>query len=231
VTEVALVVDTMDAADQRLYTGVYHLSIALSDTGLGTLRESAKLLFDADSYRGPLQVNADGTRVAYFVYDPEHPSLTSGFIRPPNTLRVLTIDASGASTIRTVYASENRFEFLAPNLAWQGTDRLIVARSRFAAGEIFGLDRFGITLITLPATSGDDPAVSNYLFPNRRELRDFAVCRQDSYILTIVQTENGDLELARWDGEQRPTPLFLLPSNQTRTFLCWQVPDMLVDGS
>jgi hypothetical protein len=59
--------------------------------------------------------------------------LTSGFIRPANTVRVLTLEGRGASTIRTVYQTENRFEFLAPNLAWQGNDRLVVARSRLTA--------------------------------------------------------------------------------------------------
>ena len=41
-------------------------------------------------------------------------------------LRVLTLEGRGASTIRTVYATENRFEFLAPNLAWQGNKHLVM---------------------------------------------------------------------------------------------------------
>jgi hypothetical protein len=183
-----------------------------------------------ESYRGPLQISPDRAKLAYFVYESSHPSLTSGFIRPANMLRVLTLEGRGASTIRTVYAAENRFEFLAPNLAWQGNERLLVARSRFAPGTTFGIERFGVVQVQLPPA--EEPAgtvtIRTYLFPIQRELRDYATCQDGRFTLTISTLEDGNLELARWDGGERPQAIFLLPANMSRAFLCWQAPDSLV---
>jgi hypothetical protein len=145
-------------------------------------------------------------------------------------LRVLILEGQGASTIRTVYASENRFEFLAPNLAWQGNQRLVVARSRFAEGETFGIERFGLVQVQLPPAEEPTGTVTirNYLYPIQRELRDYATCQDGIYTLTISTLEDGNLELARWDGGERPQAIFLLPSNVSRSFLCWQASDALV---
>ena len=143
---------------------------------------------------------------------------------------MLTLFGRGASTIRTVYGSESRFEFLAPNLEWLGNDRLVLARSRFAAGETFGLDRFAIVQVELPEpgpTPGQGPPKS-YQFADQQQLRDFAVCQDGQYTLTIASSEGGDLSLSRWDGTELPQPLFVLPPNITRAFLCWQAPDALL---
>jgi hypothetical protein len=201
---------------------------------LGEVEGLPQLLLTPESYRGPLQVSPDRSRLAYFVYDPEHPSLTSGFIRPANQLRVLILEGRGANTFRTVYSTESRFEFLAPDVGWQGNGRLIVARARFAPGETFGVERFGIVLVQLPGA--DQPAgviqVRSYLFPNQRELRDFAACLDGHYTLTVAELEDGNLELARWNAtsnsEGRPEALFLLPPTMSRVFLCWQAPDSLL---
>ena len=64
--------------------------------------------------------------------------------------------------------------------------------------------------------------------PNQRELRDFAVCQDGRYTLAIAGLEDGNLELARWDGADRPEPLFVLPPTMSRALLCWQAPDSLV---
>ena len=231
VTQVTLVLDTLDSATQKLYMGVYRVTVRINSDGNGEVVSAAQLLLTPESYRGPLQVSPDGSKLAYFVYDPDRPSLTAGFIRPANVLRVLTLTGRGASTIRTVYVTENRFEFLAPNLAWQGSDRLVVARSRFVDGDAFGIERFGVVKVQLPPPdqpAGDVLAVS-YLFPNQRELRDYVTCQDGRYTLTVTTAADGNLELARWDGEQPPQPLFLLPPNLSRVFVCWQAPDSLLD--
>jgi hypothetical protein len=153
-------------------------------------------------------------------------------IKPPNTIRILTLEGRGASTIRTVYASESRFEFLAPNLAWQGNERLIAARSRLAPGDTFGLDRFAVVQIQLPATGqpAGDVTATSHLFPSQQQLRDFAACLDGRWTLTVASNEAGELELARWDGSAPPEPLFVLPANMTHSFLCWEAPDSLLNG-
>jgi len=147
--------------------------------------------------------------LAYFYFNPEHPSLTSGQIRPPNTVRLLTLEGRGANTIRTVYATETQFEFLAPNLAWQGNDRLYLARSRFAEGQIFGIDRFSIVAVQLPAPGSQSAGqilASNYELPNQQKLRDFAACRTGESALMVIEGADGSLQLARWDHAGRPEP-------------------------
>ncbi len=145
-------------------------------------------------YRGPLQVSPDRGRLAYFYFNPEHASLTSGTIHPPNSVRLLTLEGRGASTIRTVYETENQSEFLAPNLAWQGNDRLYLALSRFAEGQVFGLDRFGVVAVQLPAPgsqSAGEILTSHYLLPDQQELRDFLPCRDGASTLLVVKMTDG----------------------------------------
>ena len=233
VTSVTLLLDSVDRQAQKLYTGVFRVTIRLATAEMGEVGEvvgAAQLLLTPESYRGPLQISPDRTKLGYFVYDPETPSLTAGFINPANMLRVLTLEGRAASTIRTVYVTDNRFEFLAPNLQWQGNDRLVIARSRFAPGDTFGIQRFGVVQVQLPPA--DQPAgaidVRTYLFPTQRELRDYSTCQDGRYTLTIAELENGELELARWDGGERPEALFLLPATMSRAFLCWQAPDSLL---
>jgi hypothetical protein len=216
VTEVTLVLDTMERATQTLYTGVFRMTVRLGVDQPGEISVPAQLLLTPEGYRGPLQISPDRSKLAYFVYEPGHPSLTSGFIRPANMLRVLTLEGRGASTIRTIYAAENRFEFLAPNLAWQGNGRLVVARSRFAPGDTFGIERFGVVQVQLPPADqpGGTVTIRTYLFPIQRELRDYATCQDGEHTLTISSLEDGNLELARWDGGERPQALDTLMSNR-----------------
>ena len=145
-------------------------------------------------------------------------------------MRTLILEGRGANTIRTVYQTENRFEFLAPNLGWQGNDKLVLARSRFAPGDTFGIDRFGIVLVKLPDAErpSDQIQTSSYLFPDQNQLRDFAVCVDGLHTLTITSNGSGVLELARWNGSDAPEPLFVLPETMSRSFLCWQAPDELI---
>jgi hypothetical protein len=230
ISNVTILVDTVDSVAQQLYQGVFRARVGIGDTGVGKIAEQPQVLLTPGSYRGPLEVSPDGDKLAHFVYDPEHPSLTSGVIQPANTVRILILSGRGASTIRTVYQTENRFEFLAPNLSWQGNDTLILARSRFAPGDTFGIDRFGIVRVVLPDPSQPSGEISHtsYLFPNEKQLRDFAVCVEGGHTLTISSSGNGALELARWNGVDAPQPLFMLPETMSRGFLCWQAPDELV---
>ena len=230
VSNVTILVDTVDSVAQQLYQGVFRAHIGIDDLGTGGIAEQPQVLLSPGSYRGPLQVSPDGDKLAYFLYDPEHPSLTSGVIQPANTVRTLILSGRGASTIRTVYQTENQYEFLAPNVSWQGSDTLILARSRFAPGDTFGIDRFGIVRVVLPDPSQPSGEIENfsYLFPNEMQLRDFAVCAEGGHTLTIASNGNGTLELARWNGMDAPQPLFVLPESMSRGFLCWQAPDELV---
>ena len=135
-----LFVDTQDVLGQQSHTGFYRLTVATDAAGVATVTEGPVLLLDEGQYRGPLAVSPDFNRLAYFTYDPNLPSLTAGAVKPANTLNVLTLAGRGASIVRPVYSVETRFEFLAPDVVWQGNDRLLAARSRFAAGTT---ERFG----------------------------------------------------------------------------------------
>ncbi len=224
---VTLFLDTLDNASQELYKGVFRLSMQNNGDGRGALIGSPQLLLAPEDYRGPLQVSPDRGRLAYFYFNAQHASLTSGTIHPPNTVRLLTLEGRGASTIRAVYETENPVEFLAPNLSWQGNDRLYLALSRFAEGQVFGLDRFGVVAVQLPAPgsqSAGDIITSNYLLPDQQELRDFAPCRNGESTLLVIKAADGNLELARWDHTGKPKPLFALTPMLTRAFVCWRAP-------
>jgi len=224
---VTLFLDTVDNATQDLYKGVFRLTMQSNDDSLGKVIETPQLLLAPEDYRGPLQVSPDRGRLAYFYYNAKHPSLTAGTIRPPNTVRLLTLEGRGANTIRTVYETEAQTEFLAPDLAWQGNDRLFLARSRFAEGQVFGLDRFGIVGIQLPAPGSQSAGqilTNNYLLANQQELRDFSACRDGQTTLMVVKAADNTLQLVSWNRTDKPKPLFALPENLSRVFVCWQAP-------
>jgi hypothetical protein len=215
---VELIMDTLDNASQQLYMGIFRLTVVarLDTQGEGAVEGIPQLLLAPEDYRGPLQISPDQGRLAYFVYDPQVISLTSGFLRPANTVRVLTLEGRGANTIRTVYAVANRFEFLSPTLGWQGNDRLYLARSRFA-----------VIQVQLPAPgeqSAGSIATGSYLLPSGKQLRDLTTCRDAQSALLVAQANAESLELARWPGDAALQPLFALPPNLGRVFVCWRGP-------
>ena len=221
---VTFIVDTQDKARLRPFTGVYSLVVNTADGANSTVDE-AQLLLARDTYRGPLIVSPNRNWMTYFVYNADHPSLTSGLIRPANQLYLLALSGVEAGESALVYEAESRFEFLAPNVAWHGDDRLLLARSRFAAGDVFGLDRFGLVVVRLLNSDGQRIGgieTSSYLLPNQQELRDFAPCRNDEFTLMVTRDDDGNLLLARWDGTESPSPIFGIPINLSRTFVCWQ---------
>lgn len=224
-TEVALLADTVDVLRQTPYTGLFRIHLRLHEAGLGELAAPPQPLLPVDSYRGPLQISPDHTRLAFSVYDPDQPSLTSAALRPANTIRLLTLEGRGANTSRTVYTTTDRFEFLAPQLAWQGTERLMLIRSRFAAGDELALDQFGVATLQLPPVGNPGADVSlagQTLLSEQKRLIDLAACRDHQSALAIVADANGQLELDRWDGNNPLEPRFGLPPNLTRVFLCWR---------
>jgi hypothetical protein len=227
-SNVILFVDTSDEERQTPYAGLYRLAVESPREGVAQVREGPQPLLAAGQYSGPLAVSPDLSRLAYFAYDAAVPSLTSGATRPPNTLSVLTLPARGESSTTPVYRSETRFEFLAPAVAWLGSDRLLAARSRFAAGG-GGVDQFGIVQVQLPAgpasatdtAAGLEAAASTYLLPRRQSLLDFAACL-DGAALLLTRDPDGAQALARWQGQGQSFPLFGLPAALDRTHLCWQ---------
>lgn len=223
---VELLLDSADRATQEQYQGLFRLNVTTDATGRGALDGEPELLVAAGRYRGPVRVSPDRTRIAFFSYDPEVASLTSGVITPANQLRLYTLSGRGASTIRTLYSVETRFEFLAPSLEWLGNNRLIAARSRFAAGDVLGLDRFGLVMVQLAADDAlpaltAPPTATSSLLPNGRSLLDFAACRDAAGVLLVVDDGQESLELQRWRGEGRPEPIYRVPANLSRTFVCW----------
>jgi hypothetical protein len=227
-SNVILFVDTIDEERQTPYAGLYRLAVQSTGEGAAQVSEGPQGLLAAGQYSGPLAVSPDLGRLAYFAYDAAVPSLTSGAVKPPNTLNVLTLPPRGESSTLPAYRSETRFEFLAPAVAWLGGDRLLAARSRFAAGGS-GFDQFGIVQVQLPAAgdamlggegAGAEAAASTYLLPRRQSLVDFAACL-DGAALLLTRDPDGAQALARWQGQGQSFPLFGLPAALDRTQLCW----------
>ena len=145
-------------------------------------------------------------------------------VKAANTLNLLTLSGRGASLLRTVYTSETRFEFLAPQVVWQGSDQLLLARSRFDSSGTLSLDRFGIVEVKLPppgAAPGDEINAVSYQLPRQQSLLNFAACSDGSALLLTREGE-GTQSLAHWQGQGQSRPLFGLPAQLDRIFLCWQ---------
>ena len=223
-SNVVLFVDTADRAGEQPYTGVFRLTVQTDEAGQGQITEGPIPLLEGGQYRGPLVVSPDLSRLAYFVYDANHASLTSGAVKPPNTVNMLTLSGRGASIIRTVYTTETRFEFLAPDLVWQGSDRLLLARSRFAPTSSDAVDRFGIVQVQLPPSGsapGSEITATSFLLPRQQSLVDFAACLDGRSSLLLTRERDNTQSLSRWEGGQQVFPLFGLPAELDRSFLCW----------
>ena len=220
-----LFVDTSDSTLQQPFAGVFRMRLERGEEGAGILSEGPQQLLEMGSYRGPLALSPDRTRLAFLAYNPDHPSLTAGVVQPPNTVNLLTLAGRGASVIRTAYATESRFEFLAPRLAWQENDRIHLARSRFVLGSSSEQDWFGLVQLQLPppgASPADPIAANSYLLPRQQSLLDFAACQNQPALLVLTRDPDGSQQLAYWTGEEQIFPLFGVPAALDRAFLCWQ---------
>jgi hypothetical protein len=223
VSNVMLYVDTFDGASQTPYTGFYRLGVQTDGAGVAQVSDGPLLLLEEGQYRGPLVVSPDLSRLAYFFYDAAVPSLTSGAVKPPNTVKLLTLPGRDQNVTSTVYTSESRFEFAAPAVAWLGPDRLLLARSRFGGSNANSLDQFAIVQVQLPPVGVTEGAAAagSYLLPRRQSLLDFAACL-DGTALLLTRDGEGAQSLSRWEGQGQSFPLFGLPEQLDRTLLCWQ---------
>lgn len=229
---VTLVMDTVDRVTQTPYGGVFRMGIPGGDfpsdpTDAETIVRSLEQLLPPNTYRGTPRISPDGTQMAYFVYEPEHPSLTSGFITPPNGLRLLLLSGDRAGENFPLYQTETPFEFLATDLSWRDNQRLVLARSRFPAGDAFGAELFGLVQLQLPTRAELGAAtveLVTYEFPEDEALYDFAACRDGEFTLVVMRNAEGTLEVGRWRDAARPRPLFGLPDGLSRAFVCWRAP-------
>lgn len=211
--------ETAKPQNQQNNTGFFQLNVT-SAGGVGEVR----LLIPEGTYRSPLQVSPDGTRLAYLSYDPNQPSLTAGFVQPSNRLWVRPVGdlAFGNDSPLAAYATENRFEFLTPGVAWRDNQRILLTRSRFSTVGVFALDTFGITEVDL---SGQEPLSVSHLLRVGSTVKDSAVCQDDQRIALSVVDEAGVYRLAEWTGEGKPLVLADLPLRIDRIFACWHLPD------
>jgi hypothetical protein len=210
----SFVIDTADLDAGRQYTGLYRVELNAD----GEI--DARRLAPEGIYRGPFQLSPGSRRLAHLAFDPQHPSLTVGFVRPANQLWVREMAANGAGARGRLSAqTQTRFEFFAPQLAWRDDDRLLLARSRFSPQGVFSLEIFGITEVDLRQTGA--AARSSYLYPLGDVVGDYAACADDS-VLISVRSGNRVPRLEEWSGEGRPQMRGQLPGYFDRIFLCWQ---------
>ncbi|RME60949.1 MAG: hypothetical protein D6790_08565, partial [Caldilineae bacterium] len=213
-----LLLDTSQPQQQRTQTGLYQ--VRLDGNALGEVRQ----ILPESSYRRPIRLSPDGSRLAHLAYDPQQASLTNGVLRPANQLWVRPVGgAAPANNPATpAYVTETRFEFLAPQLAWQDNQRLILARSRFAPGDLFGLETFGLVQVGL---EGPDVVSQSYLLPPGRRVEDFTVCQADGRLLVQEVNKEEGRRLALWMGRGPLVPLVELPETVDRLLACWRAPD------
>ena len=210
----SFVIDTANLDAGRQYTGLYRVDLNAE----GAIDVSR--LAPEGIYRGPFQLNPGNSRLAHLAYDPQHPSLTVGFVRPANQLWVREMAPNGAGARGRLSAqTQTKFEFFAPQVAWRDDDRILLARSRFSPQGVFSLEIFGITEVDLRKT--DSAARSSYLYPLGDVVGDYAACA-DGSVLISARSGNRVPRLEEWTGKGRPEMRGQLPGYYDRIFLCWQ---------
>ena len=207
-------IDTADLDAGRQYTGLYRIDLDVDG------EVEVRQLVREDIYRGPFALSPDNSRLAHLAFDPQHPSLTVGFVRPANQLWAREMAANGAGVRGRLSAqTETRFEFFAPRVAWWDDDRLLLGRSRFSPQGVFSLEIFGITAVDLRQTGS--AARTSYLFPLGDVVGDYAACA-DGSVLISVKSGNRVPRLEEWNGDGQPQMRGQLPGYFDRIFLCWQ---------
>jgi hypothetical protein len=226
-TLVDLIVDTLDPVTQTGRKGLFRVTLETDVQGDGRSRlvGAPRLLLPPGVYQEPLSFNQDQSRLAYLFFDPNQASLTAGQITPPNTVRLLTLDGADVNSIRTLYQSENRFEFLAPILEWTNDGALLAARSRFAVTGTTGLDIFGAVRIPVVDVNVDSTPATSLLLGSGQQLTSLSACRIQSAPLLAISAQGGALDYAVWDGVQLPRAVFSVPPHLTRIFACWRTPE------
>ncbi|MEM7125859.1 MAG: SH3 domain-containing protein [Chloroflexota bacterium] len=230
---VVLLVDSLEPIVERPATGLFRLQLQLDENNLAMADDrnilSATQLLPANAYLQQVALSKDQRKVAYLQYDPDYSSLTAGTVTPPNRVRLLYLDSSEAVDF-PLFGAENGYEFLYPKVAWQGNDRIVVARSRFGQSSTIDYDSFALVQIQLNESSegepeGREPTVavrSTHQLQNDTELLDFVGCLDQEYILLLTQDTEQNTTIGRWTGNNRPRPLFRLPIPLDRALLCHQ---------
>lgn len=120
VKRLVFLVDTVDRARQKLYTGLYRLTLspAIPTADGAKPSVSVRPLLAEDAYRGPLTLSPDRRHLAYFVLNPARPSQSSGLIQPPNELYILALDGLNAGRTKLAYGAATRFNSWPPT--WPG---------------------------------------------------------------------------------------------------------------
>lgn len=210
----SFVIDTADLDAGRQYTGLYRIDLD-ADGEIDVRR-----LVREGIYRGPFALSSDNSRLAHLAFDPQHPSLTVGFVRPANQLWVREMAVNGAGVRGRLSAqTETRFEFFAPRVAWWDDDRLLLGRSRFSPQGVFSLEIFGVTKVDLRQTGS--AARTSHLYPLGDVIGDYAACA-DGSVLISVKSDNRVPRLEEWNGDGQPQVRGQLPGYFDRIFLCWQ---------
>ena len=209
----SLIIDTADLDARRQFTGLYRIDLD------GNEEIGASRLVREGIYRGPFHLSPDHSRLAHLAYDPQHPSLTVGFVHPANQLWVRDLSGNGTrSRGRLSAQTETRFEFFAPQAAWRDDERLLLARSRFSPQGVFELEIFGITEVDLRQTV---PSLTSYLYPPGDVIGDYAACADGSVMLSVKSGARNP-RLEEWYGAGRPQMRGQLSDHFDRIFLCWQ---------
>ena len=246
-TQVTFWVDTIDTQTQSPNQGVYQFTLDVDSDGGASIATAARLLLPAEKYRTPLRVSPDFTKLAYLLFDPNHPSLTAGALRPANTVQMIALgqaseDITALPGPQTLYAATADTEFLAPDLAWSAANRVMAVRSRFTLGNNLDLERFGFVDLELSVSANRSASANNLLLPGRQELQAVTPCQNDESYLMVVENRSRQpiadanvppenaapadsaivLELVRWDKRNDPEPIFGLPAGLTQVLLCWQ---------
>ncbi len=222
---VTLLLETADALTQQPNQGLFAVDLLIPPDGPGSVQGAPRLLLQPGTYQSPLALSPDQSRLAYAVYDDEHPSLTAGQVRPANRVLLLVLEGPNAGSASPIYEAQTALEFLAPLLTWQDEDTLLAARSRFSAAGTVGLDLFAAVWIELPPSEGaPDAAAISTTIPPRQTLLDLTGCRDDESALLVLLDDDSSLHYARWNVVQPPAAVFTLPNNLTDAFLCWRLP-------
>lgn len=239
ISQVTFWVDSQNNQAQAPNQGLFQFTLDIQSDGVATPQAAPQVLLAADTYRAPIQVSPDFTQLAYLQYDPAHPSLTAGVLKPANRVQVLrlaTLTATTRATAQSIYAASADTEFLAPDVTWATADRLLAVRSRFSLGNNLDLERFGFVDLQLSTSATGSAVANNFLLPGRQELRAVAPCRADQSYLMVVENRSRQstdannstatpevaLELVRWDRRNAPEPIFGLPAGLSQVLVCWQ---------
>ena len=222
---VELIFDTYDRMSQATHAGVYRTTVSIDDEGQGTVGASPQQLLVRGNYSATPRISPNQDRMAFLAQDGASPGLEAGRFEPPNLLKLLSLDGSGPSIVRTLYSVGTDFEFLAPQIEWLDNERLLAARSRFGVEEGWTIDPFALVQLDLIEQDGRSAVQSQtILLPAQTRLRDFVACQSDGGALLVLEDDKASMMLMRWDGGdgQSADPLFRLPGSFTRADLCWQ---------